>query len=170
MLWSFVPEAFPGIPGSAGHTTKFAVEAVAFLELPAGPTTFGVSVGTDRTDVNDDDSYVVTVGVPPQDFFGTRVGEFERNVPPFVANTHNENQWTVVAPRAGVYPFRLVYWQGGLGANLQFYTVLDTGERVLVNDTLARVEQVDNDWIREYFHGPRGRAAEQAQHRRQEHS
>src|SRR5690606_14969979 len=42
-------------------------------------------------------------------------------------------------------------------------------KRVLVNDTLAHVEQVDNDWIREYFHGPRGRAAQQAQSRRQEH-
>ena len=55
------------------------------------------------------------------------------------------------------------------------YTICDrvavlAEKRVLVNDTLARVEQVDNDWIREYFHGPRGRAAEQAQNRRQEHS
>jgi phospholipid/cholesterol/gamma-HCH transport system ATP-binding protein len=54
------------------------------------------------------------------------------------------------------------------------YTICDrvavlAQKRVLVNDTLAHVEQVDNDWIREYFHGPRGRAAQQAQSRRQEH-
>src|SRR5690606_2230837 len=38
-LWSFGGDLFPGIPGSGGHTTKFALEAVTFLELPAGPTT-----------------------------------------------------------------------------------------------------------------------------------
>lgn len=31
--------------------------------------------------------------------------------------------------------------------------------RVLVNDTLAAVAATDDAWIREYFHGPRGRAA-----------
>lgn len=32
-------------------------------------------------------------------------------------------------------------------------------KRVLVADTLERVAATDNDWIQEYFHGPRGRAA-----------
>lgn len=32
-------------------------------------------------------------------------------------------------------------------------------KRVLVTDTLDQVEQYDNAWIREYFGGPRGRAA-----------
>jgi hypothetical protein len=137
-LWSFTPELFPGVPGAGGHTTKFAVEVVAFLDLPAGETTFGVSVGTDRTDVNDDDAYLASVGEVPRDFFATKVGEFERNAPPFTANTHNEDQWTVVAPKAGIYPFRLVYWTGGRGANLQFYTVSTGGERLLVNDPEAR--------------------------------
>lgn len=131
----FLSTPFPGIPGSGGHYTRFAVEAVAYLELPAGETTFGVSVGTDRTDVNDDDSYQVTVGAVPRDFFATKVGEFERNAPPFVADTHSENTWTVNAPQAGIYPFRLVYWQGGRGANLHFYTLLESGERILVNDS-----------------------------------
>jgi hypothetical protein len=134
-LQFFLSTPFPGIPGSGGHTTRFAVEAVAYLDLPAGETTFGVSVGTDRTDVNDDDSYQVTVGAVPRDFFATKVGEFERNAPPFVPNTHSENTWTVNAPQAGIYPFRLVYWQGGNGANLHFYTVLASGERILVNDS-----------------------------------
>ncbi len=134
ILASFTPLTFPGIPGANGHGNKFALEAVAFLDLPAGETTFGVSVGTDRTDVNDDDAYQVFVGEVPRDFFATKVGEFERNAPAFVAGTHNENTWTVNAPKAGLYPVRIVYWQGGRGANLQFYTLLDTSERVLVND------------------------------------
>jgi phospholipid/cholesterol/gamma-HCH transport system ATP-binding protein len=43
------------------------------------------------------------------------------------------------------------------------------GKRVLVADTLARVAATDNDWVRDYFHGPRGRAAEQTAQRLQEH-
>ncbi|CAD5110181.1 putative ribonucleotide transport ATP-binding protein mkl [Pseudomonas carbonaria] len=35
-------------------------------------------------------------------------------------------------------------------------------KRVLVADKLSVVEATDDDWIREYFHGPRGRAAEYA--------
>ncbi len=132
---SFSPFLFPGIPGNGGSTAAFAVEVVGWVELPVGETTFGVAVGTDRTDVNNDDSYVVTVGTNPRDFFGLKVGEFERFAPAFTSNTKNENQWTVAAPEAGLYPFRLVYWQTGLGANLQWYTVASDGARLLLNDT-----------------------------------
>jgi hypothetical protein len=134
-LMSFAPIPFPGIPGTGGHTTRFAVEVIGFLELTAGTHTMGVSVGTDRTDVNNDDSYQVFVGVNPRDFFASKVGEFERFAPPFRGDTHTESQFTISAATAGVYPFRLVYWQTGLGANLQWYSILpNTGERILIND------------------------------------
>ncbi|MCB1126404.1 MAG: hypothetical protein KDM81_07910, partial [Verrucomicrobiae bacterium] len=132
-LWDFYPDLFPGIPGSGAHFDKFAVEVVAFLELSAGEHTFGVSVSADRTDVNDDDGYAVFVGANPRDYFATKVAEYSRAAQGFVANQHIENQWTVKAPVAGVYPFRLVYWQGGRGANLQWYTFED-GLRILLND------------------------------------
>ncbi|MCC5884039.1 MAG: ATP-binding cassette domain-containing protein [Halomonas sp.] len=35
-------------------------------------------------------------------------------------------------------------------------------KRILVADTLSEVEATDDPWIRNYFHGPRGRAASQA--------
>ncbi|MGE8315849.1 MAG: ABC transporter ATP-binding protein, partial [Pseudomonas putida] len=35
-------------------------------------------------------------------------------------------------------------------------------KKVLVAGPLAEVEQTNDAWIQEYFHGPRGRAAEQA--------
>ncbi|MEX1198633.1 MAG: ATP-binding cassette domain-containing protein [Pseudohongiellaceae bacterium] len=35
-------------------------------------------------------------------------------------------------------------------------------KKVLVNDTLPVVADTDDDWIRDYFHGPRGRAAAHA--------
>ena len=47
------------------------------------------------------------------------------------------------------------------------YTICDrvavlSQKRVLVADSLEVVAATDDAWIREYFHGPRGRAAEQA--------
>ena len=47
------------------------------------------------------------------------------------------------------------------------YTICDrvavlSQKRVLVVDTLERVAATDDPWIREYFHGPRGRAAQDA--------
>ena len=47
------------------------------------------------------------------------------------------------------------------------YTICDrvaviSQKRVLVADTLARVENYDDAWVRDYFQGPRGRAAEAA--------
>lgn len=52
------------------------------------------------------------------------------------------------------------------------YTICDrvavlSDKRVLVNDTLPVVEDFDNEWVRAYFRGPRGRAAAQAQTRRE---
>ncbi len=134
-LASFAPTYFPGIPGNGGGTDLFAVEVVGWVNLPVGETTFGVTVSTDRTDVNDDDAYVVTVGANPRDFFGTKIGEFERFAPPFKADSKNENQWKVNVTAPGLYPMRLVYWQAGRGAALQWYTVADDGSRILLNDT-----------------------------------
>ncbi|RMS49156.1 hypothetical protein ALP65_02033 [Pseudomonas aeruginosa] len=47
------------------------------------------------------------------------------------------------------------------------YTICDrvavlSQKKVLVVDTLERVAATDDAWVREYFHGPRGRAAHQA--------
>ena len=132
---TFSAIGFPGVPTDTSDQPNFAVEVVAFLELPAGVTTFGVSVAADRTDVNDDDGYVVYSSTNPSDFFGTKLGEFDRNAEGFTANQRNENIWSVSAATKSVYPFRLVYWQTGRGANLQFYTIADDGTRTLVNDT-----------------------------------
>ncbi len=126
---------FPGVPGTGGHTDNFAAEVIGFLELTAGAHTFGISVSSDRTDVNNDDAYSVYVSANPHDFFGTKVAEYQRAGTQFGGNQHVENQFTVVAPAAGIYPFRIVYAQTGLGADLVLYTVDPvSGERLLVND------------------------------------
>ncbi|WP_026802346.1 ABC transporter ATP-binding protein [Arenimonas oryziterrae] len=48
------------------------------------------------------------------------------------------------------------------------YTICDrvavlADRRVLINAPLAEVETFDHPWVQEYFHGPRGRAAQSAQ-------
>ncbi|HRI15613.1 MAG TPA: hypothetical protein PLX89_21670, partial [Verrucomicrobiota bacterium] len=134
-LATFFPFTFPGIPGSEGHTENFSLEAIGFVELPAGVTTFGVSTTTERTDNGNDDGFVVTVGTPPGDFFGLKVGEFQRNAPPFAGGYRNESQFSVNAPVAGIYPVRMLFWQTSLGSSLQWYTILETGERLLLNDS-----------------------------------
>jgi hypothetical protein len=134
-LGTFIAEPFPGIPGNGGHTDNFALEAVGFIQLTAGTHTLGVSVTAERTDVNNDDSFQLFVATNPRDYFGLKVAEFERIAPGFQNNWRNENIITVQAPAAGLYPFRILYWQTGLGASLAFYSVNPaTGERILVND------------------------------------
>ena len=117
-------DLFPGIPGVSNHLQNFVVEAVAFVQLTAGTHTFGMAVSADRTDVNDDDGYVVFSGVNPRSVFATQVGGYERTVTqPFQSNQLNTNYFTFEAPVDGLYPFRVVYWQTGHGQNLTFFSV-----------------------------------------------
>ncbi len=131
-----VSDYFPGIPGQEGATTQFAVEAVALVALDAGFHSLAISANADRTDVNDDDNYAVYVGANPRDYFTTKIAEFNRGgAQGFTKNQYVENLIEVVAPVSGVYPFRILYWQQGAGANLHFYQVdTNTTERLLIND------------------------------------
>lgn len=37
-------------------------------------------------------------------------------------------------PEAGIYPFRLVWWEGGGGASVEWFSITEDGTNVLVND------------------------------------
>lgn len=55
------------------------------------------------------------------------------------------------------------------------YTICDrvavlSQKHVIINDSLDVVEKFDDPWVQDYFQGPRGRAALQAQTRRQENT
>lgn len=55
------------------------------------------------------------------------------------------------------------------------YTICDrvavlSQKRVIINDRIEVVERFNDPWVQDYFQGPRGRAAQQAQTRRQENS
>ena len=107
--------AFPGIPGSIeGSSDTFSSEVLAYLELSAGVHELGVSVSTARTDVNDDDGYALYVGPDARNILSPVIATFNRGtVQPF-ANEFTTNQFRVVAPVAGIYPVRLVYFKAGL--------------------------------------------------------
>lgn len=121
---------FPGIPGATGHGTRFATEVVGFLDLPAGVHTLGVTVAVAATDALDDDGFVLWAGANPRDALAIEVGRFTR-----VVGGHNywenSNEFNIVAPIAGGYGFRLVFFQTGGEAKLVWYSVDPaTGERI----------------------------------------
>ena len=132
---------WPGIPGTdpvtgAPNNDNFADETLTYLALTAGSHTFGVDVAIDRTDYGfgGDDGYRLYCGANPRDQFATLVGQFLRTGDNF-NDRQNTNEFTFVAPVAGVYPFRLVHWQNFSGAALAWYSVDEaTGQRILIND------------------------------------
>ena len=110
-------EGDEGIPGQSdeGGTDNWAMAAVTYLDLPAGVVRFGVQ---------SDDGYKVAAGVtldassPALSFFNG------------VAN----DTFDVVVPQAGVYGFRLVWFERGGGAFVEWFTVdPTTGKRTLIN-------------------------------------
>ncbi len=111
----------PGIPGLDGQTVNLAMEALTYLALPAGYSQFGV---------NCTDGFQVRVGNPDaRDAFSTVVGQFD-GVRSFPA----DNIFSIVAPTAGIYAFRLIWDHGGGGGNIDFFSLFPDGSTALVND------------------------------------
>lgn len=135
---------WPGLL-EGGDPNYFAAELLTFLELPAGPIRMGITSGFARTDELDDDGWRLFCGPQPRSFFATPMAESARSAPPFPnteeLNAGNTTEFTLIVPQAGVYPFRLVYWQQRGKSLLEWYVVLnpDTAneERVLLNGDSA---------------------------------
>jgi len=118
---SLEPEADPrpneAIPGVApANFSNVATEVLTFLDLPAGCHTLGV---------NSDDGFLVTLG---HSKYGVRLGEFNGG------RGAADSLFRIVVEEAGVYPIRLSWWEGGGGANLEFFSVVGTN-KILINDT-----------------------------------
>ena len=45
-----------------------------------------------------------------------------------------DTTFNVVAEADGLYPVRLLWYEGGGGANVEFFSVVDTGKKILIND------------------------------------
>jgi hypothetical protein len=112
---------FPGLPFFPNN--YFSTEALLNLDLPAGYYQFGV---------NSDDGFQVTA-TAPQGVFGSPIvlGLFDGG------RGAADTLFDVLVPTAGIYPFRIVYFQTTGSAEEEFFSVtnLVTGGKVLVNDT-----------------------------------
>jgi hypothetical protein len=116
-LYGGLDQANPTVPG---YNENIVVEANAYLDLPAGFYTFGV---------NSDDGFRVSVARAPGDVLGLNLGSFNGG------RGANDSLFDVYVPTAGIFPVRLLWWQGGGGAECEFFYVdPDTSQRVLFGD------------------------------------
>lgn len=115
-------DAIPGIPGLNGGLDNIAGQALAFLEIPAA--------GLYTMVVNSDDGFQVSVGTTNNPK-AQILGQFDGG------RGSSDTRFYFEAPKAGVYLFRLLWMEGGGGANVEWFTVNANGTRALVNGTQA---------------------------------
>ncbi|MGZ8919512.1 MAG: hypothetical protein ACXW3L_00880, partial [Limisphaerales bacterium] len=160
-------EVMPGLPGGGTSpaanaapavgtvspgSDNYVMEATTYLDLKAGIHIFGV---------NGDDGFVVTSSPNPNDTIGTILGF--RNMgggnsgaiggmtlpagqsSPQITQGANSGSFvfSVIVPEDGIYPFRILFWQGGGGVNLEFFTMNRINGRILlVGDNAANPDAV----------------------------
>jgi hypothetical protein len=117
----FTPDdQMPGVPGTTGSADNMGVEILTWLDLPAGDITMGV---------NSDDGFRLTIGgATPVDKFATDVGSYDGGRGAADSILH----FTI--PQAGIYAARLLYFEGGGDASLEWFTETTDGTKILVND------------------------------------
>ena len=112
---------FPGL--DAPPYDSFATEALLYLDLTAGYY---------RSGVNSDDGFEVSA-VAPQGVSGSPVvvGLFDDG------RAADDTLFDFFVQTSGIYPFRVIFFEGYGQASCEFYSVtnLATGDKVLVNDT-----------------------------------
>lgn len=110
---SFPDAPIPGIPGtdpdSTANLDSIAAEMIGYLELPAG---------LHRLGVNSDDGFRVTAGSDPRNPANVLLGEFNGG------RGSSDTLFYVLVETAGIYPVRLLWYEGGGGANVEFFSVL----------------------------------------------
>jgi hypothetical protein len=112
----------PGIPGEdATNLDNVAAEIVAYLDLSAGIHQLGV---------NSDDGFKATAGHrDPRDPGGILLGQVD------AGRGATDSLFYIQVEADGLYPVRLLWFEGGGGASLEFFSIdLDTGEKILIND------------------------------------
>lgn len=106
----------PGIPGLDGVNLNdnIAAEALAYVQIPAA--------GVYSTSVNADDGFQLSVG--------------NASTPDYVVigrKTASNTTMYFRVQQPGVYLFRLLYWENGGGANVEWWTTDAAGLPALVN-------------------------------------
>ena len=117
---NYADEPFPGVPGTGQTTVNYAAaEVFAYLEFP--------TAGYYRVGVNSDDGFALKVGTPGQTngtvIFSMDLGKGASDVPV-----------SFIVPAPGLYPIRLVYYNGTGGAALEFFSYDSTGAKIPIND------------------------------------
>lgn len=109
-----------GDPAQPGYNNNIVGEVVTYLDLPAGYHYFAV---------NSDDGFRVSTARNPEDVLGVTLGEDSRG------RGQGDTFFDVYAPVAGIYPVRLLWWEGGGGAETEFFTLDPVSQtKILVND------------------------------------
>ena len=98
---------FPGIPGTEFTTINIALEAITYVEL---------SPGTYTMVVNSDDGFRVTAGNVLDRVQEIVLGQYDGG------RGAGDTVFQFTVTKAGVYPFRLIYFQGGGGYSVDWYT------------------------------------------------
>lgn len=116
----------PGLPGTytggADAYEHVQAEMLTYLQFPA-PGVYTMAVDSD-------DGFRVTTAASPKEKFGVVLGEFNGG-----RGSGSPTVFTFVVNQAGFYPFRLIWQNGAGGCNVEWYSVLADGTKVLVNDT-----------------------------------
>ena len=108
----------PGLQPEVNGTDDFAVEIMAYLDLPAGIHRFGA-----RTD----DGYKITSGQSVTDTAGIALG--------FLNDNPADQTFEFYVPQSGLYPFRMVWYERSGDSHAEWFSVdRETGEFTLIND------------------------------------
>lgn len=117
----FTPDdQMPGIPGLTGANDGIEGEVITFVNFPAGVITMGVV---------SDDSFRMQVGYINKPADGIILGEADGSTA--------DTTFQFVVKDAGIYPIRVIWQEGGGGANLELYTIDADGNSALLNDTAS---------------------------------
>lgn len=118
-----VPLADLGIPGGDLITEdNSAFEAITYIEFPTR--------GNYVMGVGSDDGFTVKAGAGARDFFTAVAGAFEGGRGIDATGT----RFNVYVDAPGVYPFRLLWENGGGGAAVEWFTLKADGTPALLND------------------------------------
>ena len=107
-----------GIPGWGDSTDGVATEYIALVDLAAGPHVLGV---------NSDDGFAATIAPDFRDKAAQVIGVFPGN------RGAGSTEFNIYVQEAGLYPLRVLWWEGGGGASVEIYSIVN-GDKVLVND------------------------------------
>ncbi|MCP4951533.1 MAG: hypothetical protein GY922_06760, partial [Proteobacteria bacterium] len=111
-------QPIPGIPGWGDSTDGIAAEFVTLLELDRGFYTLGV---------NSDDGFSASIAANFADLASQQIGLFNGG------RSASDSLFSIWVDEAGLYPFRVSWWEGGGEANIEIFSIVN-GQKILIND------------------------------------